>query len=166
MSQPKIVETSAAPGAPDPSRREFLSGAATAALSAAAVVAGAGGLRVAYPSVQSEGALVLGRVEVAPGSLVFVPEHGLFLTRTGEGLGAFSARCTHLGCTVRESGQGLLCPCHGARYDRAGRVVVGPARRDLPWLAVRVLEGGTVLVDPQTRVETGAVTALVGGGRR
>lgn len=143
-----------------------MSGAATAALGAAAVVAGAGSLRLAYPSAQSEGALVLGRVEVAVGSIVFLPEQGLFLTRTAEGLGAFSARCTHLGCTVRESQDGLLCPCHGARYDRVGRVVAGPARRDLPWLAVRVLEGGTVLVDPQTRVETGTVTALAGGGRR
>jgi isorenieratene synthase len=46
---------------------------------------------------------------------------------------AISLSCTHQGCTVarQEDGQ-FLCPCHGALYDERGKVVRGPAKRDLP----------------------------------
>lgn len=46
---------------------------------------------------------------------------------------AVSAICTHAGCTVgyNAAAATLDCPCHGARYDRNGRVLSGPAQRDL-----------------------------------
>jgi isorenieratene synthase len=45
---------------------------------------------------------------------------------------AISLTCTHQGCTVQphESGE-FHCPCHGAVFDRRGRVLRGPAQRDL-----------------------------------
>lgn len=48
-------------------------------------------------------------------------------------LAAFSAVCTHAGCTVGyESGQ-LVCPCHGGVYDATtGAVVSGPPPSGLP----------------------------------
>jgi isorenieratene synthase len=46
---------------------------------------------------------------------------------------AISLTCTHQGCTVQHQADGkFLCPCHGALYDREGRVLAGPAQRDLP----------------------------------
>ncbi|MDJ0598310.1 MAG: FAD-dependent oxidoreductase [Crocosphaera sp.] len=41
-------------------------------------------------------------------------------------------RCTHQGCTVKKQENGtFLCPCHGAVYDKNGKVVKGPAEKDL-----------------------------------
>ena len=44
---------------------------------------------------------------------------------------ALSPECTHLGCTVDIQGARLVCPCHGSTYERDGRVVQGPAERNL-----------------------------------
>jgi Rieske Fe-S protein len=52
---------------------------------------------------------------------------------------AFSAVCTHSGCTVDYSGsrQAFVCPCHGAQFNGAtGAVLQGPARSALPAIAV------------------------------
>jgi nitrite reductase/ring-hydroxylating ferredoxin subunit len=47
---------------------------------------------------------------------------------------AFSAVCTHQGCTVNEVSNGkIICPCHGSMFSiKDGSVVGGPAQRPLP----------------------------------
>jgi rieske iron-sulfur protein len=65
------------------------------------------------------------------------------------GLVAYSAICTHLGCTVlpRLSEQGyIVCPCHASVFDpaAAARVVRGPANRSLPALPIAVASDGVV----------------------
>jgi Rieske Fe-S protein len=68
---------------------------------------------------------------------------GVVLVRNpGGDVHAFSAVCTHQGCTVGVSGAGIACPCHGSRFDPAtGAVTHGPARRPLAPVAVVVRNG-------------------------
>jgi len=58
---------------------------------------------------------------------------------------AYSAICTHQGCTVAYQGGQLACPCHGSVFDPAngGAVVTGPATTPLPEIPVKV-QGGEV----------------------
>ncbi len=58
---------------------------------------------------------------------------------------ALNAACTHLGCIVKwddETGR-LLCPCHGAVFDKFGQVKDGPAPKPLPPIDVKV-EGNMI----------------------
>lgn len=58
---------------------------------------------------------------------------------------AFSAICTHEGCTVSKVTNGTIdCPCHGSRFHIAdGSVAQGPAARPLPPRSIKV-EGNSV----------------------
>ena len=58
---------------------------------------------------------------------------------------AFSAICTHMGCTVAPAGKELHCPCHGSVYDATtGEVISGPAPKALSRIAVHVANGEVV----------------------
>ncbi len=67
----------------------------------------------------------------------------VLITRTGDGTAVgFSARCTHLGCTVAAAGTELRCPCHASVFKAAdGSVVSGPAPSPLHPYAVTVVDG-------------------------
>lgn len=71
-----------------------------------------------------------------------------------EGLVAYSAICTHLGCAVyaklNEDGH-IACPCHASQFDPSenAQVVGGPAPRPLPSLPITVNADGVVVVDGQ-----------------
>lgn len=71
------------------------------------------------------------------GALVFRDER-VAVGWGNDGIFALSLVCTHLGCTVSVTSEGLFCPCHGSRFDREGRVVKGPADRPLPRLTAEV----------------------------
>ena len=66
----------------------------------------------------------------AEGALVFREERVALLSE-GETFYALSLVCTHLGCSVTVTADGLVCPCHGSRFDRQGQVLHGPADRPL-----------------------------------
>lgn len=65
---------------------------------------------------------------------------------SGQDFLAHSLICTHLGCTLEESGAGFSCPCHGSEFDGAGKVRKGPASEDLRALEVEVTEDGEILL--------------------
>lgn len=62
-------------------------------------------------------------------------------------LRAFTAVCTHLGCTVqyRKDLEHIWCACHNGHYDLNGRVISGPPPRPLERYEVAV-KGGEIFV--------------------
>jgi Rieske Fe-S protein len=58
---------------------------------------------------------------------------------------AFSAICTHQGCTVAPDGPRLKCPCHGSTFAIAdGARVSGQAQLPLTKVGVTVVDGQVV----------------------
>jgi ubiquinol-cytochrome c reductase iron-sulfur subunit len=60
-----------------------------------------------------------------------------------QGIMAFSKICSHAGCPLglyEQSTHHMLCPCHQSTFDlaRGGKVIFGPAARNLPQLAITV----------------------------
>ena len=70
----------------------------------------------------------------------------LFKSKTG--VYAYSAVCTHEGCTVQynSASKNLQCGCHGAVFDPGndGTVVTGPTNKPLPKIKVAV-EGAWIV---------------------
>ena len=74
------------------------------------------------------------------------------IVRTASGdLRAFSARCTHLDCTVqfRNDLNVIWCACHNGQFDLNGRVIAGPPPEPLETFEVR-LRGDQIVVTRQS----------------
>jgi Rieske Fe-S protein len=74
------------------------------------------------------------------GGTVFANQKVVVTQPTPGTFEAFSAICTHQGCTVNKVDSGTIdCPCHGSKFAIAdGSVVHGPASRPLPKRQVTV----------------------------
>ena len=69
---------------------------------------------------------------------------GMFLlARTGAtAFSAVDAICSHESCTITGfDGDVYVCPCHGSRYNRSGRVVNGPATASLRQFTTSFADG-------------------------
>jgi cytochrome b6-f complex iron-sulfur subunit len=82
----------------------------------------------------------LSQVPVGGSVVVQAPSGKIAVARpTAGSVVAFSAICTHQGCTVMAAGKRLECPCHGSIFDAfTGAVVQGPAQRPLGKVDVSV----------------------------
>ncbi|MBD0742487.1 Rieske (2Fe-2S) protein [Streptomyces sp. CBMA152] len=149
---------------PGPARRTVVAAAGVAGLAAALTACGSSDKSsdAAPPSgnggtggtggtaggdAGSAGGGVLAKTADIPqgGGKVF-PDQGVVVTQPTAGtFKAFSATCTHQGCTVKDVVGGTInCPCHGSKYDPAtGSVKAGPAPRPLPAKKITV-EGGAI----------------------
>jgi Rieske Fe-S protein len=88
--------------------------------------------------------------DIAPNSgriFKFGNKPGILLRTPAGELRAFSARCTHLDCTVqyRDDLSHVWCACHNGHYDLNGRNIEGPPPRPLEAYDVAV-RGNDIVV--------------------
>jgi len=96
------------------------------------------------PATQNGGRTLVAVDRVPVGGGVVLEKEKVVVTRPApDDVRAFSAVCTHQGCTVDAVADGTIdCPCHGSSFDAAtGAVRHGPAARPLPAVAVVVRSG-------------------------
>ena len=80
--------------------------------------------RLAYADLAIPGRGLVVRAEGAIEPIMLVAQ-------SDGGVRALSGVCTHLACSIRLTGGGLACPCHGSTFALDGRVTRGPAPEDL-----------------------------------
>ncbi|AIR97104.1 Rieske (2Fe-2S) protein [Streptomyces glaucescens] len=109
--------------------------------------AGAAGLAVALAGCGSDddgasSGTVLGPVSEVPegGGKVFADEGVVVTQPTAGEFKAFSSKCTHQGCAVKDVRDGLIiCPCHDSHFSASdGSVKKGPATKPLPAARITV----------------------------
>ena len=126
-----------------PTRRVVLQSAGAAG----AVAAGAGGLAACGSGSSADGATTTVKtadVPIGGGKIV----GSVVVTQPAAGTyKAFSAICTHQGCTVSSVAKNEIdCACHGSAFDAStGAVVTGPATKPLAAKNVTV-SGDTLTV--------------------
>ncbi|ROS77231.1 Rieske (2Fe-2S) protein [Cellulomonas sp. PhB143] len=125
-------------------------GAGAGALLLAACSGSGGGEGGGALKQASETAPLVALADVPVGGAVSVEAAGgapMLVTQPTAGeVHAFSAVCTHQGCTVLPDDDRLKCPCHSSVYalDDAS-VVSGPAPEPLPEVPVTVSDGQVLL---------------------
>jgi cytochrome b6-f complex iron-sulfur subunit len=84
---------------------------------------------------------------------VIVPVSGqrVIVFQSEDQLYAFSAKCTHEGCTITyQPGQSVLwCPCHDGRFDLTGRVLSGPPPQPLAKFIAQRQPDGAIVISEQ-----------------
>jgi len=99
------------------------------------------------PAASGNDLAKLADIEVGKCVAVSLPggKPGIVSRPTEDTAVAFSAICTHMGCTVAPAGSELHCPCHGSKYNAlTGAVIQGPAPKALAKIDVQVVSGEVV----------------------
>lgn len=95
-----------------------------------------------------QGQAIARTAEIPQGGGTVFQDQDVVVTQPSEGtFKAFSATCTHRGCTVGTVEDSLIkCPCHGSQYDIGdASVQAGPAPEPLTEYPTSVQDGQVVL---------------------
>lgn len=104
----------------------------------------------AEPEAPSTGTVLVDTADVPVGGCAVVQDHKVVVTQPDEGeFKAFSAVCTHQGCLVSSSSDGVIpCTCHGSDFSLTdGSVIKGPADEPLAEVSVEVRDGVVTTTD-------------------
>ena len=108
-------------------------------------------------SAGNASALAVGDVKAVPGASVAI-------ARDAQGVYAMTLVCTHAGCDMSQSGSvastGLVCDCHGSRFDPNGNVVIGPAQSPLQHYQVTADTAGNLTIDGNVPVSSSTRLAV------
>jgi len=83
----------------------------------------------------------VGELSVNSGKIFrFGDKPAILILTSGDKYVAFTAVCTHLGCTVqyRPDLREIWCPCHNGKYNLQGRNISGPPPKPLAEFTVNV----------------------------
>ena len=137
-------------------RREFLTYAWGASMALAMLQGGAATLWYAYPRFKAGefgGVFTfIGALPEKGGKPMEFPEGMYWWSHTENGMKALYKVCTHLGCLYewKDQTHRFECPCHGSRFRQDGRVIRGPAARDLDEFVVTVYDDEGNVLDKTT----------------
>ncbi|MBI5930472.1 MAG: Rieske 2Fe-2S domain-containing protein [Chloroflexi bacterium] len=81
-------------------------------------------------------------LEYPVGTRTLLPQIPVVLIHDENGFSALSLICSHLGCTVEKKADGFICPCHGSHFGENGKVLRGPAGKELRSLRVETTPDG------------------------
>ncbi|MBB6171120.1 Rieske Fe-S protein [Nocardiopsis mwathae] len=132
------------------SRRRLLgaAGVAGAAMVGASACASAEGRP--KPQDVLRGRVVAQTTEIPEGGGKVIVQGKLVITQPEKGdYRAYSAVCTHSGCTIQEvtETENIHCLCHGSEFDIAtGEVLKGPATEPLEKFSVTI-DGTDIVLD-------------------
>ena len=148
-------------------RRAFFRRIGKGTLLAAAAGQGYALLRSLVPNVLYEQPqkFKIGTPAQFPEGVTFIEDRRVYIFRNQNTFHVLSAKCTHLGCTVKmvnlnqpetveingrrvEIAQEFHCPCHGSRYYGDGTNYAGPAPKPLACYQIEVSpDDGQLVVD-------------------
>ena len=131
-------------------RKSFLQLSARMAISLAGIL-GLGGLARFFSHKMEAGKptrFELGSIDDFPASGKLIrSDIPAVVYKTSGGYLAYSLVCTHLGCTLEESGEGYRCQCHGSQFDPDGNVLKGPADQPLTELKIQLTDDGNLVLE-------------------
>jgi Rieske Fe-S protein len=99
--------------------------------------------------------------DYAADGLHMLPGQAFLIGRDANGLYALTSVCSHANCDLNSMGAiltaggqdvGILCNCHGSKFDNNGFVVQGPAIAPLDHVALALGCDGFLYVDDNTVV--------------
>lgn len=80
-----------------------------------------------------------------------LPDIPAIVFHTDDGFFALSLVCTHLGCTIEQTRDGFVCPCHGSQYGWDGKPVRGPAKTNLATLRIEQDQNNNLILYSEER---------------